>query len=409
MRIVSADQLTRLLADVRSERPRVVAGGNAATPAALLAALDTAIDEYRLFMLNAPADLRLRDGVLPETPFVGPGMRGHPRLAYLPCRLSLVPRLFRTSVVPDVVMVATTPPRDGMVSLGIEVNILPGAIEAANASGGLVIAQLNESMPFTYGDALVPVDDIHYAVAADEPLRSPPARPADETHHEIGARVAGLIRDGATLQAGIGAVPDLALDAVAGRHGLRVWSEMISDGVMRLERGGALDRQGALVTSFAVGSPEFYDWADGNRRLVFARTERVNDPARIAQQRAMTSVNTALQVDLFGQANASYVRGRIYSGFGGQTDFIVGALHANDGQAIVALPSWHPRADVSTIVARLDAPATSFQQSFVVTEQGAAPLWGSSQHEQAEALIEHAAHPSARDQLRTAAVAAGLR
>ena len=122
----------------------------------------------------------------------------------------------------------------------------------------------------------------------------------------------------------------------------------------------------------------------------------------------MTSINAALEVDLYGQANASYVRGRIYSGFGGQSDFVVGALHAHHGQALIALPSWHQRAGVSTIVPTLSAPATSFQQTSVVTEQGVARLWGVSQHEQARRLIEYAAHPDVRDQLRTAARSLGL-
>jgi acyl-CoA hydrolase len=406
--VVSEQHLSRVLGNLRAEQPRIVASGNAAAPATLLTAVDAAIPAYRLFMLNAPAGLLLRDGVIPETPFVGPGMRGHPLLAYTPCRLSLVPRLITTRLVPDVVVLNTTVPRDGVVSLGIEVNILPAAIEAAHDRGALVVAQLNRSMPYTYGDGQVPVADIDYAVEVDEPLRATTARPSDETHREIGARVASLVGEAATLQAGIGAVPDATLAALSGRTRLRVWTELLSDGVMHLERAGALDGDHPLRTSFAAGSPELYDWIDRNRRLVFSRTEKVNDPARIARQPAMTSINTALQVDLFGQANASYVRDQIHSGFGGQTDFIVGALHATDGNAVVALASWHPKADVSTIVPALRAPATSFQQSYVVTEQGTAPLWGSSQHEQARALIEQAAHPDARDDLRRAAAEAHL-
>jgi len=408
VRTVSEEQLRQLLGNLRAQQPRLVASGNIAAPSALLRTAAAAVPAYRLFMLNAPADLELRDGVVPETPFVGPGMRRHPLLAYTPCRLSLVPRLVCTRLVPDVVLLNTTAPRGGSVSLGVEVNILPAAIEAAHDRGGLVIAQLNASMPFTYGDAQIPIDDIDYAIEVEEPLRSAPARPPEDAHRDIGARVAALVGEAATLQAGIGAVPDAALAALGDRRGLRVWSEMLSDGVMRLEQAGALDPDRPITTSFAAGSPELYAWLDGNRRLTFNRTEKVNDPARLARQPGMTSINTALEVDLFGQANASYVGGRIYSGFGGQTDFIVGALHAVNGNAIVALASWHPRADVSTIVPALQAPATSFQQSYVVTEQGTAPLWGSSQREQAHALIEHAAHPRARDRLRAAAAKAHL-
>jgi acyl-CoA hydrolase len=177
---------------------------------------------------------------------------------------------------------------------------------------------------------------------------------------------------------------------------------MISDGVLQLERAGALDSQ-TLTTSFAIGSEEFYEWLDGNERIVFARTERTNDPAVIARQPLMTSINAALQVDLFAQANASYVGSRIYSGFGGQTDFVVGALHAAGGQAVIALPSWHERSSSSTIVDHLTSPATSFQHSYIVTENGAAAIWGRPQPEQASQLIECAAAPQAREVLRACA------
>jgi acyl-CoA hydrolase len=142
--------------------------------------------------------------------------------------------------------------------------------------------------------------------------------------------------------------------------------------------------------------------ADNNPRISMLRTEHCNSPALIARNHAMTSVNGALEVDLHGQSNASRVKGHIYSGFGGSTDFIVGALHSSGGRSFMALPSWHPKADTSTIVPELDGPATSFQQSAVVTEQGIAWLFGGSEREQAEHLIERAAHPRARDFLREA-------
>jgi acyl-CoA hydrolase len=138
------------------------------------------------------------------------------------------------------------------------------------------------------------------------------------------------------------------------------------------------------------------------------RTETTNSPARIATNRGMTSVNTALQVDLFGQANASRIDARIHSGFGGQTDFTVGALHSVGGQALMALRSWHPKADVSTVVALLDEPVTSFQHTAVVTEQGVAEVFGHDQRTQARHLIEHAAHPAVREELWEEAVALGL-
>ena len=399
MRTIDLERLGPLLASMPVDRPRIVASGNHAAPWRLLESADTSLPRFALFMLNAPAGIPDRDGITLETPFVGGGMRGNRRLAYYPCRLSLVPALIKQRLVPDVVLLHVAPPRDGVVSLGVEVNILPAAVEAARAAGGLVVAQVNPHMPYTTGDALLSVDDIDLALDVDEPLGELRRPPISSEQQTIGQQVASLVPDGATLQLGIGAIPDATLDALAGHRGLRVWSEMISDGVMALDRAGALGGD-QLTTSFAFGGAEFYDWIADNPRITFCRTERANDPAVIARQPAMTSINAAMQVDLFVQANASYVDGHIYSGFGGQTDFIVGALHSPAGHAIIALQSWHAKTESSTIVERLNNPATSFQHSYVVTEHGVATIWGRPQRDQAAELIEHAAAPQARDALR---------
>jgi acyl-CoA hydrolase len=230
----------------------------------------------------------------------------------------------------------------------------------------------------------------------------------DEHSARIGALVADRVGDGATLQAGIGAVPDATMHGLVGRRGLRIWTEMFSDSVLALERAGALDPEVPITASFLFGSPELIAWADGNPRVRMRRTEVTNDPARIGTNQAMVSVNTALQVDLFGQANASRINTRIFSGFGGQTDFIVGALHSTGGQALIAMRSWHPKADCSTIVPLVDEPVTSFQMSAVVTEQGVAEIFGNDQREQARQLIDHTAHPSVREELWEEAQALGL-
>ena len=402
MRIISDSRLAAVLSALPGV-PRVVAGGNFATPWQALAVLDGAVAEYGLFMLNAQQGIPDRDGVVLESPFVGPGMRRSTRLKYFPCRLSLVPVMLAGILPPDVVLVQTSPPVDGTVSLGTEVNMLPAAIESARARGGLVIAQVNRHMPYTYGDAVLAVGDIDYGIEADTPLASPAPRPPLETSAAIGDRVAALVPDGAALQLGIGAVPDAVLDGLTGRHGLTVWSEMFTDGVLGLAKAGALDSGQPVIASFAFGSPELYAWMDRNPGIRMLRTETTNDPARIARHARMTSINSALQVDLFAQANAGRVRGAIYSGFGGQTDFVVGALHSPGGKAIIALPSWHPKADVSTVVPRLTGPVTSFQHSFIVSEQGTAAIWGHDASAQAEAIITSVAHPSARDELREAA------
>ncbi|MDQ5975912.1 MAG: hypothetical protein QG661_3121, partial [Actinomycetota bacterium] len=162
------------------------------------------------------------------------------------------------------------------------------------------------------------------------------------------------------------------------------------------------------TASFIFGSAELYEWIHLNKWIRMLRTERTNDPGQIARQARMTSVNAALQVDLFDQANASRVKGRIYSGFGGSTDFIVGALHARGGQSFIALPSWHRKADVSTIVPRIQEPVTSFEHSAVATENGIASVFGRSQSERVVNIIERAAHPDAREELREAAASMGM-
>jgi acyl-CoA hydrolase len=407
MKEISTDALSRLLA-ARPGKPRVVASGNLTAPATLLRALDAAVPAYALYMLNAQPGIPDRPGVTYETSFVGPGMRGSPRLRYYPCRLSLVPHLLRQTLPPDLVLLHTSAPSDGTVSLGLEVNVLPAAIEAAKARGGLVIAQANPRMPATYGDATILLDDVDYLVAVDEPLASHAAAPLDDVSAVIGDRVAALVPDGATLQLGIGAIPDATLAALTGHSGLSVWSEMFSDGVLALERAGCLDADTPITASFILGSPELYAWVDRNKRVQLLRSETTNDPGTIATHPYLFSVNSALQVDLFAQANASRIRGQLYSGFGGQTDFIVGALHSPGGHAIIALRSWHPKADTSTVVPMLTGPVTSFQHSFIVTEQGTAAIWGHDQASQAQHILDHAAHPAARDELRAAGRELGL-
>ncbi|HEX6869570.1 MAG TPA: acetyl-CoA hydrolase/transferase C-terminal domain-containing protein [Micromonosporaceae bacterium] len=407
MQIVDEARLAEVLSRL-PDRPRVVASGNYATPLRVLAVLDRAVPEYRLNILNAQPGIPDRDGVSYETAFVGPAMRGHPRLSYFPCRLSLVPYLLRQTLVPDVVIVHTSMPVDATVSLGVEVNVLPAAIEAVRGHGGLVIAQANRQMPATFGDAILPLDNVDYLVEVDEPLPAYLAEPPDETSVRIGERVAALVPNAATLQLGIGAIPDATLQSLLDHRGLRVWSEMFSDGVLALEKAGRLDPNVAVTASFCFGSQELYDWIDRNPRVRMLRTEKTNDPALIASHHNLMSINGALQVDLFAQANASRLGPRVYSGFGGQTDFIVGAMHSPGGHAVIALRSWHAKADISTVVPLLAGPVTSFQHSYIVTEQGTATIWGHDSIDQAQHILDHAAHPAARDDLRVAAHRLGL-
>ena len=407
MRVVTVQQLKSVLASLPAN-PRIVASGNFATPKTLLALADECIPEFRLHMLNAQPGIPDRTGITYETAFVGGGMRRHPRLNYIPTRLSLLPILFRDHYRPDVVMLHASPQRFDTVSLGTEVNVLPAAIEAARARNGIVIVQSNPQMPYTYGDSQIYGNEIDYLVEVDEPLAVKPPTPANDAAQEIGGRIAALIEDNSTLQLGIGAVPDAVLAQLRDRKGLRIWSEMFSDGVLDLQKAGALDDEILLTASFVFGSQELYEWLNLNRKVRMMRTERTNDPSQIARQAKMTSINAALEVDLFDQANASHVRGEIYSGFGGSTDFIVGSLHSRGGQSFIALPSWHAKANVSTIVPRLTSNITSFQHTYVATENGIANCFGHSQNDQARNLIEKAAHPSVREELRAKAVEFGL-
>ncbi len=407
MTVVNLEQLKDIFSRL-APGTRVVASGNFATPQPLISALDSALETYTLHMLNAHGELPDREGVTLETAFVGPAMRNRATLRYVPCRLSMVPLLLGGPLPPDVVLLHTTPPRDGQVSLGLEVNILPAAVDAVRAGGGIVVGMMNPQMPYTFGDAEMLVEHFDYLVEVDEPLPTVRAGAPDERSSAIGTNVARMIDDGSTMQLGIGSVPDAVLDSLRGHRDLTVWSEMISDGVHALERSGALSKLRPIVSSFIFGSEDLYAWVDGNPRIRLLRTEKTNDPALIARHPRMTSVNGALQVDLFGQANASTVKGRIYSGFGGQTDFIVGAMHAPEGQAFIALSSWHDKSRNSTIVGQLESKVTSFQQTAVVTEQGVAHLWGLSQSGQARELIERAAHPEAREALRERARAQRL-
>ena len=415
MRIVSETELgqsvaahLRRNAARQGTAPRIIASGNAGSPFVALHAIDVAVETYRLFVLNAQPGLPVRDGVIPESPFIGPGFRTVPALNYLPARLSLVPRLFKSSHRPDVVVLHTSTPVDGKVSLGIEVNILPAAIEAARAHGGIVVAQVNPLMPYTYGDGEIDTDLIDLAIEAEQPLGGHRSTGPDHLGLQIGERVASLVRDGATLQLGIGNVPDATLASITDRRGLRVWTETFSDNMLTLDAVGALDPDTVLTTTFLLGSADLYKWANRNSRVRILRTETVNDPAIIATQPRMTSINTALQIDLYAQANASWIRGKIFSGFGGQADFVAGTLHAKGGRAIIALSSWHPKANVSTVLPMLTSPATSFQHSFIVTEQGVAPVWGCTQPQQTSNIINHAANPRVRDELTDTAGRLGL-
>ena len=406
MRIINFEQLKSILGNLPAN-PRIVASGNFATPTVLLAAAESEIAEFRLNMLGAQKGIPDREGITFESSFVGPGMRRSPRLSYVPSRLSLVPILFRDHYRPDVVFLHSSERRHDTVSLGTEVNILPAAIEACRERGGIVIAQANPNMPYTYGDAQIYEHEIDFLIEVDEPLAAKEPGPVGDVAAEIGSRIAAKVENHSTLQLGIGAIPDAVLAALVNRKGMKIWTEMFSDGVLEMHKRGALDADHPLTASFLFGSRELYDWLHLNKSVRMLRTEKTNDPGQIAKQAQMTSINAALEVDLHDQANASFVRGEVYSGFGGSTDFIVGAMHARGGQSFMALASWHEKARKSTIVPFLTENVTSFQHSYVATEHGLAACFGHPEKEQARNLIA-IAHPDAREGLTGAAREMGL-
>lgn len=404
MDLTTPEHLQAHLSALPIAEPRVVAGGNFATPRTLLEVADRSFATWRLFVLNAQPPLPSREGITYETPFVGPAVRNAgERLRYLPMRLSLVPTLLARATPPDLVFVRASVPSAGRVSLGVEVNVLPAAIEIARARGALVVAELDPNVPYVFGDGELELDDIDLAIETDTPLAQPTTTTrADPQADAIAERIAALVPEGATLQLGIGAIPDRVLSHLAARRELGIWSEMVSDGILALERRGALSRTRPITASFLFGTDELYRWVDRNPRLRLLRTETVNDPSRIMRQPRMSAINAAIEVDLAAQANAHHVGQRVLSGFGGQPDFTVGALHADGGQSIIAVRAWHAPTDRSGVVAALSTPVTSFQHSVFVSEHGTAHLFGASADEQAQRIVASVADPRVRAELAEA-------
>ena len=333
--------------------------------------------------------------------------------AYTPIFLSDIPRLFDSGRLPlDAALIHVSPPdANGLCSLGVSVDIVKSAAE--NAS--LVIAQVNPRMPRTLGNSFIHVHDIDVLVPVDDELVEYVAPEPTEATRRIGEYVAGLVDDGATLEFGIGRIPQSIIEHLKDKKDLGVHTEMITDSMIELIDAGVItgrrkstDRE-KIVASFCVGSRRLYDYVDNNAAFAFHPTEYVNDPIVIGRQNRPVAINTALEVDLTGQVGADSIGGAFYSGIGGQVDFNRGAAHAPDGKAIIALPATAQDGGVSRIVTRLSAGAgvvtTRGDVHYVVTEYGVAYLHGKSVQERALALIS-IAHPDFRAQLLKDAVEA---
>jgi len=350
--------------------------------------------------------------------FVGPNARAavnEGRADYVPVFLSDVPQLFDSRALPlDAVLVnATLPDAHGFCSLGVSVEAMHAAVRSAST----VIVQLNSAMPRTLGESFIHVDEIDLAVEVDVPPYEHARGAIGDVERRIGQHVAALIPNGATIQLGIGAIPAATALALHGHRDLGIHTEMFTDAVVDLVEAGVVTgarkerNRGKIVTAFLMGTQRLYDFVDDNPMVEMRSVDFTNDTHVIRSFRAMTAINSAIEVDLSGQVVADSIGSRIYSGVGGQMDFVRGAALAPEGRAIIALPSTAAGGTVSRISAALAGGAgvvtTRAHVRTVVTEWGVAELFGRSLRERAVALTA-IAHPDHRDRLRSEAARLGV-
>jgi acyl-CoA hydrolase len=327
------------------------------------------------------------------------------RADYLPVFLSEVPQLFRAGVLPlDVALIQVSPPdRHGFCSLGVSVDVTRAAVQVART----VIAQVNPNMPRTHGDGILHQDDIDFLVSVNDPIFEAPVHQVTATEKAIGLHCAELVEDGACLQLGIGAIPQATLVGLRDHRRLGIHTEMLSDGVVDLIERGVVTGEAKkvhpfkVVAGFAHGSRRLYDFLDDNPQVAMLDIAYINDTAVIRRNPKVTAINSAIEVDLTGQVCADSIGDRLYSGVGGQMDFIRGAALSEGGKPIIALPSTTTKGE-SRVVSYLKPGAgvvsTRAHVHYVVTEHGIADLWGKNLRQRAAALIA-IAHPSHRDGL----------
>ncbi|HEX5052366.1 MAG TPA: acetyl-CoA hydrolase/transferase C-terminal domain-containing protein [Planctomycetota bacterium] len=411
---------TEALQFVRSGQ-RVFVHGGAATPLVLLRALAARAPELRrveLVHLHTEGDAPcaapgLGESFHTNSLFLGENMRdavARGDADYVPAFLSEMPALFRQRVLPlDVALVHVSPPdRHGYCSLGVSVDIARAAVDSAET----VIAQVNPRMPRSHGDGLVHHSRFAAAVGVDEVLPEHAPAPLGELELAIGRNCAALVENGATLQMGIGAIPDAVLASLENHRGLGVHTEMFADGVLRLVELGVITGRnkvvhpGKLVAGFVVGSRRVYDFLDDNPQVAMLDIGYVNDPNVIRRNPKVAAINSAIEIDLTGQVCADSIGTRMWSGVGGQMDFLRGAALSPGGKPIIALPSVTSHG-VSRIVPMLKPGAgvvtTRAHVHWVVTEHGAVDLRGKNLRQRARALLS-IAHPDHREALERAAL-----
>lgn len=413
-RIVTAEEAVRQI----KSGDRIFLTGNCSVPQKTLAALVDYAPELTDVEICQALTVGPADYVKPEmeshlrvnTMFISANVRKavhEGRADFTPVLLSEFPLLFKRGILPlDVAMIHVSPPDEhGFCSLGIEVGLTKSAAEAAK----IIIAEVNQKMPRTLGDSFIHVSKLDYIVPVDYPL--PELVMGSEGHSEvvekIASNIAELIPDGATMQMGIGAIPDAVLKFLYEKKDLGIHTELFSDGVIDLVDAGVLTNArktlhaGKILAGFVIGSERLYQWVDDNPLIELHPTEHVNDPFVIAQNDRMVAINSAIEIDLTGQVCADSIGPKLFSGVGGQLDFIYGASRSKGGVPIIALPSTAK--EFSRIVAMLKPGAgvvtTRNHVRYVVTEYGIADLYGKTIRQRATALI-NIAHPKFRDELK---------
>lgn len=396
---------------------RIVTGHAAAEPTYLI---DTMIDNYKSFK-----NVEISHVVtLGAAKYSHPEMAGHFRYNGLfvspPTRLAVneqradfttsffheMPGLFREELPVDVQMTLVSPPdKHGYCTFGASSDFTKPVSECAK----IVIAQVNKFAPRTFGDNQIHVSDIDYIVEHDEPLKEAPPAPIGELENKIGELCASLIKDGDTLQLGIGSIPESVLTFLGDKKDLGLHTEMASDGVIDLIEAGVINNKlkqnhpGKSVATFVMGTKRLYDFIDDNQMFELYPVDHTNDPRVIAENDNMVSINSCIQIDLLGQVVSDSIGLRQFSGVGGQVDFVRGANMSKGGRAIIATLSTAAKGKVSRIVPFIDegaAVTTSRNDvNYIITEYGIASLRGKSLRQRAKALIE-IAHPSFRDELK---------
>jgi len=396
---------------------KIFVHGAAATPTPLLQALCARqdLEAIRLYHLHLDGDIpfaepALQDRFLSVSLFTGPALRkpiAEGRADFMPVFLADIPGLFTSRVIDlDVALVQLSPPdRHGFCTLGTSVDTAKAAVDSAR----IVIAEINEQMPRTHGNTVVHSEQITACIHSDRPLIEHTPAVETEVEARIGEIIAGLVEDGATLQVGIGCIPDAVLSRLHDKHDLGMHTEMFSDRVIDLVASGVITNRlkkvhpGRIATSFVSGTRRLFEFVNDSPIVEFHPCDRTNDTALIRKNDKVVAINSALAIDLTGQVCSDSLGHRIYSGIGGQLDFIRGAALSRGGKPIIALPSTAADGTLSRIVPELQPGSgivtTRGHVHWVVTEYGAVNLHGKTLRERGEALVS-IAHPEFRAELR---------